>query len=195
MLALLHGGLSLLAASDSEGGFGAIGLVFLLSGFVFYAYVFFRYRNVAKRHHHETETAATKLNVQTVDEKIRTLTGLSNAKMSGANNTAVQGAGGMPFSMNQLKGLTSQFGSVMGQIQQQAASQGTVPSASEPGTAPHPTTPPPPGPASTSPPPAAPGAAPTPRPASPPPPVAPPASQPPPPAAPPGPPPGSGQSF
>ncbi len=190
MLALLHIGPSLLAASDSDGGFGAIGLIFLLSGFAFYGYVYFRYRNVAKRHHYETETEATKLNVQTVDEKIRTLTGLSNSKMQGANNTAVQGAGGMPFSMNQLKGLTGSFGSVMGQIQKQAAVQGTPPSPSGTGTAPHPTTPPPTGPASapTSPPPPAPGAA-------SPPPAAPPASPPPPPAAPPGPPPGGGRSF
>ncbi|HET8930956.1 MAG TPA: hypothetical protein VFN21_09890, partial [Acidimicrobiales bacterium] len=106
--------------------------------------------------------------------KVRTLTGLSNANMSGANNTAVQGAGGMPFSMDQLKGLTSQFGSVMGQIQKQAAAQGTVPPATGSGADPHPTTPPPPGPASA--------------------PTSPPPASPPPPAAPPGPPPG-GQSF
>lgn len=146
MQALAHLVLPLLAASDSDSSFGAIGLIFLLSGFVFYGYVYFRYRNVAKRHHYETETEATKLNVQTVDEKIRTLTGLSNANMQGANNTAVQGAGGMPFSMDQLKGLTGSLGSVMGQIQKQAATQGTTPSTAPP----------------TSPPPGAPGAAPTP---------------------------------
>lgn len=146
MTIFAHLGLSLLAASDSDSSFGAIGLIFLLSGFVFYGYVYFRYRNVSKRHHYETETEATKLNVQTVDEKVRSLTGLSNAKMQGANNTAVQGAGGLPFSMDQLKGLGSQFGSVMGQIQKPStpptSSQPTAP----PPTAPPPTAPPPPPP-------------------------------------------------
>lgn len=154
MIGFAHLGLSLLAETDSESGFGAIGLVFLLSGFGFYAYVYLRYRNVSKRHRHETETEATQSNLVTVDEKIRTLTGLSNSTMSGANNTAVQGAGGLPLSMNQLKGLTGRFGSVLGQVQNRAAG----PSASEHPTpppsapAPPPSAPPPPAPPPPAPP-------------------------------------------
>lgn len=145
----------LAASSSSESSGGAFGLIFLLSGFGFYAYVYFRYRNVSQRHHYETETEATKLNVQTVDEKVRTLTGLSNSSMQGANNTAVQGAGGLPLSMNQLKGLTGQLGSMMGQIQSKTATPGTTappPSGASP-------TPPPPPSAPPGPPPQGPGQA------------------------------------
>lgn len=119
-------GTGLLVAAESSSDSSAFGLVFLLSGFVFYGYVYFRYRNVSQRHRHETETEATKLNVQTIDNKIRELTGLSNSSMQGANNTSVQGGGGggLSFSMKQLEGLTGSFGSIMGQIQGQPT--GTV---------------------------------------------------------------------
>ncbi len=180
MLALIHA--VLLAATESdEGGLGFIGLLFLLTGPGFYAYVFIRYRNADKRHRHETETKSTKLNLVATDEKIRTLTGLSNSRMSGANNTAVTGAGGFPTSMGELKGLAGQLNPLMQKIQQQAtkaASTSTVPDSDASGAgAAAPTALPPSGP-----PPAAPpsGAPTTPPPSSPP---------------PPGPPPGSGQAF
>lgn len=102
MLGTMHAAILLLARSSSGGSSSAFGLVFLLSGFVFYGYVYFRYRNVGKRHHYESETEATKLNLQQTDERIQSLTGLTNSRMSGANNTAVRGAGGLPFSMDQL---------------------------------------------------------------------------------------------
>lgn len=166
VLALVHTGLVLLAESDSDSDFGAIGLLFLLSGFVFYGYVFLRYRNADKRHHYESETEATKLNLTRTDDKIKSMTGLTNAKMSGANNTAVDGAGGFPMSLNQLKGLTGQLNPLMQKIQQQATKASAASANPDSGGTP------------TQPPPAAPSAAP--------PPPNPPSSPPPP---------GSGQSF
>lgn len=80
-----------LADTDSEGG-GQLGLLFLLSGFVFYAFVYLRYRNTDKRHRHESETGAELHNVRAEDRLVRNLTGLSNAKMKGANNRSVRGA-------------------------------------------------------------------------------------------------------
>lgn len=118
MLGMLHAALVVLASSSSEdGGFGAIGYVFLLSGFVFYGYVFFRYRNVTKRHRHETETEATRVNTQQTDEKVQSLTGLTSSRMSGANNTAVEGAGGLSFSMDQLGSVTDKFNPLMKQFE------------------------------------------------------------------------------
>lgn len=81
----------LLASSSSDDG-GGFGLVFLASGFVFYAIVYFMYRNTNKRHKHESETEAATHNMRADDQLIRSMKGLSNSKMSGANNTAVRGA-------------------------------------------------------------------------------------------------------
>lgn len=76
-------------SSDDSGGFG---LVFLASGFVFYAFVYFRYRNSNKRHKHESETESTMHNLREADHKVKSLTGLSNSKMAGSNGDAVRGA-------------------------------------------------------------------------------------------------------
>src|SRR5690625_5669393 len=78
------------AASD-DGDAGNLALLFLLSGFVFYGYVFLRYRNADKRHRHEKETEADMHNVQVGDRFIRTRTGLRNSKMTDANNRSVRG--------------------------------------------------------------------------------------------------------
>ncbi|MDR2967144.1 MAG: TFIIB-type zinc ribbon-containing protein [Methanobacteriaceae archaeon] len=63
--------------------------IFALAGFIYFAYIYYRYRNTDARHYHEKETKATMENIQEVDEFVTTLTGLSNSKMSGANNTKV----------------------------------------------------------------------------------------------------------
>lgn len=81
-----------LASGSSSDDGGSIGLVFLLSGFVFYGIIYFRYRNSNKRHHHESETEATLLNMQEDDQLVQHKTGLRNSKMSGANNHEVRGA-------------------------------------------------------------------------------------------------------
>lgn len=95
LMALSDG--AILAASD-DGDSSNFALLFLLSGFVFYGYVFLRYRNAGKRHKHEQETQAHLHDIQAVDRFIRTRTGLSNSTMSGANNNEVRG------SLNQLTG-------------------------------------------------------------------------------------------
>jgi cbb3-type cytochrome oxidase subunit 3 len=77
-------------SSDDGGGF--IGLAFLASGFIFYAAIYFKYRNTNKRHHHESETEATLLNMEAQDEFVQARKGLSNRKMTGANNNDVRGS-------------------------------------------------------------------------------------------------------
>ncbi|TQO18794.1 hypothetical protein FB472_0317 [Rhodoglobus vestalii] len=79
------------AASSSDGDGGGFGFVFLLSGFLFYGAIYLRYRNVDKRHKHESETQATLQNVQEHDAFVTSKKGLTNRSMSGANNTAVRG--------------------------------------------------------------------------------------------------------
>lgn len=84
------------AASD-DGDAGNLALLLLLSGFVFYGYVFLRYRNADKRHKHEQETEAEMHNVQVADHYIQTNKGLKSSRMSGANNTAVRGSFNKPL--------------------------------------------------------------------------------------------------
>ncbi|QAV69273.1 growth/differentiation factor [Salinibacterium sp. UTAS2018] len=82
----------LLAAGSSDDDSGGLGLVFLLSGFVFYSAIYFRYRNTDKRHSHESETEATMVNMKEKDDFVQSKKGLTNRRMSGANNRAVRGA-------------------------------------------------------------------------------------------------------
>lgn len=89
----------ILAESDSDST--PLPYLLFLSGFVFYGYVFLRYRNADKRHRHEKETEAELHNVLVRDDYVRTLKGLSNSKMQGANHTSVRGSlnrpmGGVP---------------------------------------------------------------------------------------------------
>lgn len=80
------------AATDDSGGLGKLGLVFLLSGFVFYGAMYLRYRNTNKRHHHETETKAEMRHLQQSDVFARSMKRLRNSRMNNANNTTVRGA-------------------------------------------------------------------------------------------------------
>ena len=77
--------------SSSSGDPRLFGLVFFLSGFVFYGLVYRAYRNTDKRNLYESETEAKMLNVRAADQHVDTLTGLSNSKMEGANNHDVRG--------------------------------------------------------------------------------------------------------
>ncbi|MEL0627066.1 hypothetical protein V6245_08930 [Salinibacterium amurskyense] len=81
-----------LAAGSSDDDSGGLGLVFLLSGFIFYSAIYLRYRNTDKRHSHESETEAAMVNLNETDNFIKSKKGLTNARMSGANNKAVRGA-------------------------------------------------------------------------------------------------------
>lgn len=78
------------SSSDDDGG--SIGLLFLLSGFIFYGVFYLKYRNIDKRHKHESETASSLQNMQENDQFVESRTGLTDRRMAGANNTDVRGA-------------------------------------------------------------------------------------------------------
>ena len=63
---------------------------FLLSaGFIFFFIFYSRYRNAGARHTHELETKSNIKNLKSDDTFIRSLTGLKNSSMYGANNFSV----------------------------------------------------------------------------------------------------------
>jgi len=64
---------------------------FLLAGFIYFFVMFSKYRNNNARHKHELETKKKIGNIRKVDQFITQRRGLTNAKMSGANNTSVSG--------------------------------------------------------------------------------------------------------
>ena len=65
--------------------------LFILSGFIYFIVIFVKYRNSNARHKYETDTKTNVMNLQTVDNFIETRKGLTNAKISGVNNTSVTG--------------------------------------------------------------------------------------------------------
>ncbi len=77
--------------------------IFLLAGFVYYFMMNLRYRNSDARHHYETETKKQIYNLQKEDKLIKHQTGLTNSKMSGANNTWVSGENASEIVMNVIK--------------------------------------------------------------------------------------------
>jgi len=66
---------------------------FLLAGVIYYFIMYKKYRNNDARHAYEVETKKKISNVQTVDNYITHRKGLSNAKISGANNTSIGNKG------------------------------------------------------------------------------------------------------
>jgi DNA-directed RNA polymerase subunit RPC12/RpoP len=78
-----------LVTSEEDGDWG---LLFLTLGFVFYGFMYARYRNKGARHFHEKETKATMDNLRKKDSFVTKRTGLTNEKMAGANNTSVRGS-------------------------------------------------------------------------------------------------------
>lgn len=80
------------ASNDDSSAAAAAPLLLLLSGFVFYFYIYSRYRNADKRHSHERETSAHVENLAVSDVLLKNQKGLTNAKMRGANQTRVEGA-------------------------------------------------------------------------------------------------------
>ena len=82
----LIGLLAMVFASDFEYNW-----LFLLAGFIYFFIMYMKYRNTNARHHHETETKTKIFNLRKVDKLIKRQTGLSNAKMEGANNKRVSG--------------------------------------------------------------------------------------------------------
>ena len=71
---------------------GNLGWLFLLLGFVFFGIMYARYRNRGARHYHEKETKATMSNLRAGDSFVGKRTGLTRARMDGANNTSVRGS-------------------------------------------------------------------------------------------------------
>lgn len=84
----------LIVASSSDDGSG-LPFLLLLAGPAFYVLMYLRYRNVDKRHHHESETKATMHDVRATDEYHRSLKGVSHSRMKGANNNRNGGLGGL----------------------------------------------------------------------------------------------------
>jgi DNA-directed RNA polymerase subunit RPC12/RpoP len=65
--------------------------ILLTAGFIYYAWIYAKYRNKGARHFHEKETKATMDNLQKKDVFVKKRTKLKNARIAGANNTAVRG--------------------------------------------------------------------------------------------------------
>ena len=61
----------------------------LLAGFIFFALVYFYYRNSDARHSYETETVSKLSNLVSTDEFLKHETGLKNDEMKGANNRII----------------------------------------------------------------------------------------------------------
>ena len=66
---------------------------FLLAGFIYFFIIYSKYRNQDARHKYETETKKKIQNVRKADNFLTKRTGLTNSKMSGANNTSISGEG------------------------------------------------------------------------------------------------------
>ena len=82
----LVGFIAYMLASDFDYRF-----IFLLAGIIYFFINYMRYRNSNARHHHETETKKKIFNLRKVDNLIKHEKGLSNSRMTGANNTKVSG--------------------------------------------------------------------------------------------------------
>lgn len=65
--------------------------LFLLLGIIFFAVIYFKYRNTNARHKYETETKRNISNLRKVDSLVRREKGLRNSRMNGANNTRLNG--------------------------------------------------------------------------------------------------------
>ena len=63
-------------------------LLYIL-GFIYFTIMYLKYRNSDARHHYETETKKNIVNLRKVDNFIKQEKGLTNSKITGANNTRV----------------------------------------------------------------------------------------------------------
>lgn len=78
---------------ETDEGSVPIGLLGYAAGFIFYWAMKRHYRNMDKRHYHEAETKANMKNMKRKDQLVERRKGLSNSRMSDANNEVVCGAG------------------------------------------------------------------------------------------------------
>ena len=77
-------------SGDEEGG--GWGWLFVFSGFIYYAYIYNRYRNKSARHYHEKETKRDMSNLQAIDLKTTIKRRLRNSKIEGSNYNDVRGS-------------------------------------------------------------------------------------------------------
>ena len=63
----------------------------MAAGFVYYFIIYSRYRNKDARHRHELETRRMVSNLEQEDTFVRSNNRQSSSRMSGANNTSVDG--------------------------------------------------------------------------------------------------------
>ena len=64
---------------------------FLSAGLIYFFAMYSKYRNAGARHKYETETKTKMSNLRKVDRFLHSKKGLTNSKMSGANNTNLNG--------------------------------------------------------------------------------------------------------
>lgn len=83
--------------------------IFLLSGFVYFFVIFGKYRNQDARHKHELETNKKIENLRKTDKFVKQRVGLTNTKISGANNTVVSGQTFGSQILDQLTNESSKF--------------------------------------------------------------------------------------
>jgi hypothetical protein len=74
---------------DSD--FSYVFLLFFLTGFIFFGWVYARYRNTGKHHDHVNETSTEIRNLRKYDQLAEHRRKLSNGHMHGTNDTLVEG--------------------------------------------------------------------------------------------------------
>lgn len=79
-------------SGDDDGNGKIIVLALLAGGPAYYVMIYLKYRNVSKRHKHESETKAEIANVMAGDVYSHANNRQRSSKMSGANNNTVRGA-------------------------------------------------------------------------------------------------------
>lgn len=94
--------LALFLTSDSDENWPWI---LLFGGFIYFGWIYGKYRNQGARHTHEIETKREMTNLQKQDTFVKKEHGLSNPRMHNANNTRVGGKTGSKEFMEQIAGL------------------------------------------------------------------------------------------
>ena len=105
-LDLVYTGQLLASGGDSD-SIGNVGLLFFLSGFLFYGFMFLRYRNVDKRHQHAKQTEVEIDNVQARDDFVGKRNRQRNRRMDGANERQIEGAQNTGLAAGVLRALPS----------------------------------------------------------------------------------------
>ncbi len=86
--------------------------IFLLLGFLFFAIMFLRYRNLNARHHYETETKKNISNVRRSDQFIGNERNLANDKISGVNNNSITNNSEAESFINDLGNIGNNLNSI-----------------------------------------------------------------------------------